>query len=73
VANVTACKVEAAFDREMSFVFDLLGDDFTQDELFGEVFGTNYYAVCARGAAGGEQSNERESENGAGQMNVRAK
>ena len=52
VANVAAGKIEAAFDREMSFVFDLLGDDFTEDELFGEIFGADDDAVRARRAAG---------------------
>ena len=41
MANVAAGKIEAAFDRKMSFAFDLLGDDFTENELFSEVFGAD--------------------------------
>ncbi len=47
MANVAAGKIEAAFDRKMSLVFDLLGDDFTEDELFGEIFGADDDAVGA--------------------------
>ena len=52
MANVAAGKIEAAFDRKMGFVFDLLGDDFTEDELFGEILGADDDAILARGAAG---------------------
>src|SRR6266478_8930327 len=55
MANVAAGKIEAAFDGEMSFVFDLLGDDFTEDELFGEIFGADDDAVSARRTAGREK------------------
>ncbi len=48
VTDVSPGQIEAAFNREMSFVFDLLGDDFAQDELFGEVFGADHDAVGAR-------------------------
>jgi hypothetical protein len=47
MANVTAGKIEAAFDRKMSFAFDLLGDDFTENELFGEIFGADDDTVGA--------------------------
>ena len=59
MADVAAGKIEAAFDREMSLVFDLLGDDFTEDELLGEIFGADDDAVGAGRAAGGEQATQR--------------
>ena len=62
MADVAAGKIEAAFDRKMSFVFDLLGDDFAEDELFGEIFGADDDAVGARRAAGSEQQRRRERE-----------
>src|SRR5215813_329408 len=40
----------------MSFVPDLLSDDFTEQELFGEVFGADHDTVAAGRAAGGDQS-----------------
>ena len=52
LANVGSGEIEAAFDREMSFVFDLLGDDFAEDELFGEILGADDDAIGARGTAG---------------------
>ena len=55
VADVAAGEIEAALDREVSLVFDLLGDDFAEDELFGEVFGADDDAGLAGGAAGGEE------------------
>ena len=53
MADVGAGEIEAAFDREMSFVFDLLGDEFSEDELLGEVLGADDDAVFAGWAAGG--------------------
>jgi len=38
----------------MSFGFDLLGDDFCEDELFGEVLGADDYTVLSRRAACGQ-------------------
>ena len=35
----------------MGFVFDLLGDDFSEDELLGEILGADHDAVSARRAA----------------------
>jgi len=40
----------------MSFVFDLLGDEFTEDQLFGEVLRADYDSVGARRTAGREQA-----------------
>ncbi len=60
MADVGAGEIEAALDGKMSFVFDLLGDDFSQDELFGEIFGADDYAVFAGGAAGGEECEKRQ-------------
>ncbi len=61
MANVAAGKIEAAFDGEMSFVFDLLGDDFAEDELFGEILGADDDAVFASGAAGRQKEQRGES------------
>jgi len=41
MANVAASEVKAAFDRKMSFVFDLLGYDLTENELFSEILGAD--------------------------------
>jgi hypothetical protein len=51
----------------MSFVFDLLGDDFAEDELFREILGADDDAVRARWTAGGKQRHECETENGTSQ------
>src|SRR5205823_463265 len=63
MANVAASKIETAFDRKMGFVFDLLGDDFTEDELFGEILGADHNPIFARGAACAEQGQECDDEN----------
>ena len=68
MADVTAGKVEAAFDHKMSFVFDLLRDDFTKDELLGEILGADDDSAFTRRTAGREQRDKRERENRAGQM-----
>jgi hypothetical protein len=39
----------------MGFVFDLLSDDFSEDELFGEILGSDDDAIFAGGAACGEE------------------
>ena len=59
LADVAAGEVEAAFYRKMGFVFDLLGDDFTEDELFGEILGSDDDAVGARGPAGARAARQR--------------
>ena len=41
MANIGAGKVETALDRQVSFIFDLLRDDFAEDELLGEIFGAD--------------------------------
>ncbi len=66
MADVASGKIEAAFDGEVGFIFDLLRDDFAEDKLFGEVLGADDDAISAWGSAGCEQCDERESENGAG-------
>jgi len=53
LADEGAGKIEAAFDRKMSFVLNLLRDDFAQDKLFGEVLGADDDQVLAGWAAGG--------------------
>ena len=45
----------------MGFVFDLLGDDFAEDELFGEILGADDDAVGARRSAGGEEEQRGQS------------
>jgi hypothetical protein len=56
MANIAARKVETAFYQQVSFVFDLLRDDFAEDELLSEIFGSDYDAIFARGAAGCQHS-----------------
>ena len=56
VADVAAGQVETALDREMGFVFDLLGDEFAKDELLGKVLGADDDPILAGGAAGGEEN-----------------
>ena len=41
LANVAARQVETALDRQVGLVLDLLRDDFTEDELLGEIFGAD--------------------------------
>ena len=64
MANVAAGQVEAALDREMSFVFDLLGNDLPEDQLFGEIFGADDDAVFARGTA--SRKNQERADNDEG-------
>ncbi len=45
LADVCARQVEAALDRQVGLVFDLLGEDFAEDELLGEVLGADDDAV----------------------------
>ena len=49
--DVSAAEIKAALDRKMSFVFDLLRDEFTEDDLFGEIFAADDDAVAV-GATG---------------------
>ena len=56
VADVGPGQIEAAFNREMSLVFDLLGHDFAEDELFGEILGANDDEVGARRTARARRS-----------------
>ncbi len=47
MGNVSAAEIETAFDGEMSFVFDLLGNEFSEDDLLGEVLASDDYAWLA--------------------------
>ena len=51
LADVGSRQIEAALNRQMGFVFDLLGDDFAEDELLGEILGADDDAVGARRTA----------------------
>jgi hypothetical protein len=39
--DVSSAEIEAALDWKMSFVFDLLRDQFAKDDLLGEIFAPN--------------------------------
>src|ERR1700722_7486554 len=54
LADIGASEIEAGFDGKMGFGFNLLGDDFSEDELLGEVFGADDNAIFARRAASDE-------------------
>jgi len=54
MADVAAGEIEAALDLEMGFGFDLLGEEFAEDDLFGEVFCADDGVVGAGRGAGGE-------------------
>ncbi len=45
MADVSSGEIETALDRKMSFVFDLLSDDFAENELLGEVLGSDNDAI----------------------------
>ena len=54
VGDVGAAEIEAALDGELGLVFDLLGDDFSEDDLLGEVLASDDDAGavgCRRGEA----------------------
>ena len=46
VADEGASQVETALHRQMSAGFDDLSEQFSEDELLGEVFGANDNAIC---------------------------
>src|SRR6266851_4183879 len=52
VRDVSSAEIETPFDRKMSFVFDLLGDEFSEDDLLGEVLASDN--DVGMGGAGGE-------------------
>ena len=56
MGNVGAAEVEPALDQKVSFVLDLLRDEFTENDLFGEVFATNNDSVVM--GAGGKRQGE---------------
>jgi hypothetical protein len=54
MTNVGSCKIETALDLQLSLSFDLLGDDFTEDELLGEILRPDDDAILAGRPARGE-------------------
>src|SRR5258708_13510604 len=46
MADKCASQVEAALHRQMSAGFDDLREQFAEDELLGEVFGSDHDAIC---------------------------
>lgn len=56
--DVSAAEIKTALYRKMSLVFDLLRDEFSEDDLLGEVFAADDDAV-AMGASGGHYENEQ--------------
>src|SRR5262249_19549606 len=54
MTNVGTGEIEAALDGKVSFGLNLLGNDFSQHELLGEVFRAYNDTVAARRAAGGK-------------------
>ena len=50
VGDVCSAEIETSLDRKMSFVFDLLGDEFSEDDLLGEVLATDDDAGAVRTA-----------------------
>src|ERR1700685_635171 len=57
VSEKSAAEVELAFDLHMQLALDLLGGDFAEDQLLGEVFRSDDDGVCA---GAGRQQGERE-------------
>jgi hypothetical protein len=55
VADVAAGEIEAALDLDMGFGFDFLGEEFAEDDLFGEVLCADDGVVGTRRGAGGEK------------------
>src|SRR5450755_4390206 len=52
VTDEGASKVEAAFDQHVGAGFDNLGEEFSEDELLGEVLGANHNAIATMRATG---------------------
>ncbi|MEY2413784.1 MAG: hypothetical protein QOD84_2390, partial [Acidobacteriaceae bacterium] len=55
VTDVSPRKIKTPLNGEMSFVFNLLGNDFAEDQLLGEVFGPDDDAVLAGRPAGAKR------------------
>ena len=55
LANVSAGKIETAFDEQVGFVLELLRDQFAENELLGEILGANNNAILAGGTTSSEQ------------------
>src|SRR5581483_10166289 len=54
VREQSSAEIELALDRLVQLVFDMLRDDFAEDQLLGEVLRADHN-VIAPPAAGGEQ------------------
>jgi hypothetical protein len=63
VADVTAGEVEAALDLKVRSGFDLLGEQFAEDDLFGEVLGADHGMIGA-GRGTTEEKEEEASDDG---------
>src|SRR5579862_758961 len=60
LANERSGEIELALDGELCLPLDLLSQDFSEDELLGEVLGANHNSVLTRGQAGCQHKRERE-------------
>ena len=60
MSDVSTAEIKAALDREMSFVFDLLRDEFAEDDLFCEILAADDDAVVV--GTGGRKKENRENE-----------
>lgn len=62
--DVSAAEIEASLDGKMSSIFDLLGNEFSEDDLLGEILASDddTWAMGARGEGceEGHQRNGRE-------------
>src|SRR5438309_1322613 len=52
LANECARKVEAAFHGEVGSSFNELSEKLSEDQLFGEIFGTDHDLIFRMGASG---------------------
>ena len=59
VCDVSSAEIKPPLDREMSLVFDLLRDEFAEDDLLGEVLASDDNAGLA--GAGGEEQSENDN------------
>jgi len=60
VRDVRSAQIKAALDREMSFIFDLLGDELSENDLLGEVLASDHDAGLV--GATGEQKNSGDND-----------
>ena len=61
--NVSSTQIKSALDRKMSFIFDLLRDEFPEDDLFGEVLASHDDRRV--GVARGERDDRKANKNNA--------